>query len=142
MVKWGAMLNALRSAGVEGLPDLGNSELTAALLMEGAHYEGHLALSQGAIITGLVWGAIFASVIDGKFRHAAGFALAAAVMSSVGIVHAASLQIPQLDGITLGYLIAGAFLYLYPLVAPKADLTTRIIVPDEPDMLPPTVPAE
>ena len=47
--------------------------------MQGAHYEGHLALSQGAILTGLIWGAIVASVIDGKFRNAGGFALAAAV---------------------------------------------------------------
>ena len=135
MVKWGSMMNALRSAGVEGLPPLGDADLTAALLQEGAHYEGHLALSQGAIITGLVWGAIVADIIDGRFRPAGLFALAAAAMSSVGIVHSNTLQMPQFDGITVGYLIIGGFLLLYPLIAPREDLANRIIVPDEPDFL-------
>lgn len=141
MVKWGSLMNALRSTGVEGLPSLGDDGLTAALLMEGAHYEGHLALSQGAIITGLVWGAIVADVIDGRFRMAGAFAIAAAAMSSVGIIHSFTLQMPQLDGITVGYLIVGAFLYLYPRVAPKEDLENRVIVPDEPDFLDDGMPA-
>ncbi|MDK3074464.1 xanthine/uracil/vitamin C permease [Sedimentitalea sp. JM2-8] len=142
MVKWGSLMNALRSTGVEGLPALGDDALTAALLMEGAHYEGHLALSQGAIITGLAWGAIVADVIDGRFRMAGGFAIAAAVMSSVGIIHSFTLQMPQFDGITIGYLIIGAFLYVYPALAPKEDLEHRIIVPDEPDFIDDDTPAQ
>ena len=137
MVKWGSMINALKSTGVEKLPALGDPGLTEALLREGAHFEGHLALSQGAILTGLIWGAIVADVIDGRFKMAGSFALAAAAMSSFGIIHAHELQWPQMDGITMGYLTIGAFLWLYPLVAPKADLEERIIVPDEPDMLDP-----
>ncbi len=142
MVKWGSLMNALRSSGVEGLPSLGDEGLTAALLMEGAHYEGHLALSQGAIITGLIWGAIVADVIDGRFRMAGGFAFAAAIMSSVGIIHSYTLQAPQFDGITIGYLIVGAFLYVYPALAPKEDLEHRIIVPDEPDLIDDDTPAK
>lgn len=142
ITKWGSLMNALRASGAENLPALGEDSLTAALLMEGAHYEGHLALSQGAILTGLVWGAIVADVIEGRFRRAGGFALAAAVMSSVGVIHAAALQVPQLDGITIGYLIIGGFLCLYPLVAPREDLTQRVIVPDEPDMIDDTSPAQ
>ncbi|MDP5219073.1 xanthine/uracil/vitamin C permease [Ruegeria sp. 2205SS24-7] len=142
MVKWGSLMNALRSSGVEGLPALGDEGLTAALLMEGAHYEGHLALSQGAILTGLIWGAIVADVIDGRFRMAGGFAIAAAVMSSIGVIHSFTLQAPQMDGITIGYLIIGAFLYLYPLLAPKGDLEHRVIVPDEPDLIDDDTPAQ
>ena len=142
MVKWGSMMNALRSAGVEGLPSLGDPALTQALLQEGAHYEGHLALSQGAIISGLIWGAIVADVIDGRFRTAAGFSVAAAIMSSLGIIHSFTLQTPQFDGITIGYLIIGAFLYFYPMVAPKEDLKHRIIVPDEPDLIDDDSPAQ
>ena len=142
MVKWGSLMNALRSSGVEGLPGLGDDGLTAALLMEGAHYEGHLALSQGAIITGLIWGAIVADVIDGRFKMAGGFAIAAAVMSSIGVIHSYTLQMPEFDGITIGYLIVGAFLYLYPMLAPKEDLEHRIIVPDEPDFIDDDSPAQ
>ncbi|WP_224814736.1 xanthine/uracil/vitamin C permease [Hasllibacter sp. MH4015] len=135
MTKWGSLMNALRNSGVDGLPSLGDTDLTAALLMEGAHYEGHLALSQGAIITGLIWGAIVADVIDGRFKHAGGFAIAASIMSSVGIIHSYTLQAPQFDGITIGYLIIGAFMLFYPMLAPKEDLEHRVIVPDEPDMI-------
>ncbi|GGA27217.1 xanthine/uracil/vitamin C permease [Neptunicoccus cionae] len=142
VTKWGSLSNALRNSGVEGLPQLGDPALTAALLQEGAHYDGHLALAQGAIITGLVWGAVFAGVIDGKFRNAGCFALAAAVMSSVGIIHAPALQWPELDSITIGYLITGLFLLIYPLLAPKEDLQSRVIVPDEPDLLDTSMPAQ
>lgn len=124
ITKWGSLANAMTAVGGEGAPALGDAALTAALMQEGAHYDGHLALAQGAIITGLVWGAIVASVIDARFRNAAGFALAAAVMSSVGILHAPSLQWPQLDGITIGYLITAAYLFVYPLIARRTEPET------------------
>jgi len=114
MVKWAALMGALAAGGAV-LPQLGDPELTAALLQQGAHFAGHLALSQGAILTGLIWGAIVASVIDGQFRTAGGFALAAAGMSACGIIHGPSLHWPELTEVTSGYLIAAAFLYLYPL---------------------------
>jgi len=141
VIKWGSLMNALRNSGVEGLPSLGDPDLTAAMLMEGARYEGHLALSQGAIITGLVWGAIVADVIDGRFKQAGWFAISAAVMSSIGIIHSYTLQLPQFDGITIGYLITGAFMLIYPRLAPEDDLMHRIIVPDEPDLVDDDTPA-
>ena len=121
MVKWGSMMNALRSTGVEGLPGLGDEALTAALLQQGAHFQGHLALSQGAIITGLIWGAIVACVIEGQFRRAGGFAFAAAIMASVGIIHGASLQMPELSPVAVGYLISAAFLIFYPMFGKVAS---------------------
>lgn len=117
MVKWGSMMNALRDVGAQNMPNMGDSALVSALLQQGAHYEGQLALSQGAIITGLVWGAIVASVIDGDFKNAGGFSLAAAVMSAVGIIHASSLHLPEFNGIVIGYFIVAAFLLIYPRIA-------------------------
>ena len=131
MIKWGALIGALGAVGVAGLPNLGDDALTAALLQQGAHFEGHLALSQGAILTGLIWGAIVASVIDGRFRNAGGFALAAAVMSALGIIHGASLHWPTLSGVTSGYLIAAAFLYIYPLFHKEENLVNENAVVDE-----------
>ncbi|WP_264214437.1 xanthine/uracil/vitamin C permease [Leisingera thetidis] len=120
VIKWGALAGALGALGATGMAQLGDPELTAALLQQGAHYEGHLALSQGAILTGLIWGAIVASVIDGDFRNAGGFALAAAAMSLVGVIHSASLHWPEFSGVAMGYLIAAAFLFIYPIFH-KAD---------------------
>jgi AGZA family xanthine/uracil permease-like MFS transporter len=121
VIKWGALLGALGAVGAASLPSLGDEALTVALLQQGAHFEGHLALSQGAILTGLIWGAIVASVIDGNFRNAGGFALAAAAMSLVGVIHGASLHWPELSGVTAGYLIAAAFLLIYPIFHREDD---------------------
>ncbi len=132
ITKWGSLLNAVGSMGVEGLPGLGDEALTAALLQQGAHYEGHLALAQGAIITGLIWGATAASIIDGNFKNAAGFSIAAAVMSSIGIIHAGTLQFPQISGIVIGYLITAAFLFIYPLFIRDGQLSNENAVLDEP----------
>ena len=115
VTKWGSLMGALRSSSVENLPNLGDAALTSAMLQQGAHYEGHLALSQGAILTGLIWGAIVASVIDGKFRNAGGFALAAFALSLVGIIHSSNLHMPDFSGVSIGYLIAAAFLLIYPM---------------------------
>jgi len=132
VTKWGSLMNALRSEGIEGLPPLGDPDLTAALLQQGAHYDGHLALSQGAILTGLIWGAIVASIIDGAHKRAGGFALAAAAMSLVGIIHGASLHWPELNGVTAGYLITAAFLLIYPLVHKDGAEGSDTVVTDEP----------
>ena len=135
MVKWGSLMGALAASGVEGLPQLGDPALTGALLQQGAHYTGHLALSQGAILTGLIWGAIVASIIDGDFRNAGGFALAASVMSMFGIIHGASLHWPELSAISMGYLIAAAFLFIYPIFH-KDDLENKNLPTDEPRPVP------
>ncbi|WP_306115962.1 MULTISPECIES: xanthine/uracil/vitamin C permease [unclassified Roseovarius] len=131
MVKWGSLMGALGAAGVEGIPALGDPALTAAMLQQGAHYSGHLALSQGAILTGLIWGAIVASIIDGDFRNAGGFALAASVMAMFGIIHGASLHWPELGAISGGYLIAAAFLFIYPIFH-KDELENKNLPMEEP----------
>jgi AGZA family xanthine/uracil permease-like MFS transporter len=114
MVKWGSLVNALRDTGAQGMANFGDPALTGALLQQGAHFEGHLALSQGAIITGLIWGAIVASVIDGDFKNAGGFSAAAGAMAGIGIIHSANLHWPEFSGITIGYFIVALFLLVYP----------------------------
>lgn len=114
MVKWGSMMNALRDAGAQNLPGLTDEGMVSAMLQQGAHVLGHQALSQGAIITGLMWGAIVAHVIDGRFREAGWFSVVGGMMASVGILHAASLHMPVFDGVVFGYIACGAFLILYP----------------------------
>lgn len=116
MIKWGGMLNALRSVGAQQLPALTDPNMIAAMSQQGAHVVGHQILSQGAIITGLMWGAFLALLVDGKFKECSGFMLAAAAMSSLGIIHSASLHWPQFNGIVAGYLIVGLGILIYSKV--------------------------
>ena len=63
---------------------------------------------------------LYQALLDGNFRNAGGFALAAAVMSAIGVIHGASLHWPTLTGVSAGYLIAAGFLLIYPIFH-KAD---------------------
>ncbi len=114
MVKWGSMMNALGDVGATNLPKLTDANMVAAMSQQGAHLLGHQALSQGAIITGLVWGAIVANVIDAKFSPAGWFCVVGGAMASIGILHSSSLHLPAMNGIVGGYLMIGAFMLIYP----------------------------
>jgi AGZA family xanthine/uracil permease-like MFS transporter len=116
MIKWGSMMNALRDVGAQAVPALTDPKMIAAMAQQGAHVIGHQILSQGAIITGLMWGAFLALLIDGKFKESAGFMLVGAAMTSLGIIHSASLHLPQFNGIVGGYLFVGLGILIYSMV--------------------------
>lgn len=123
MVKWGSMKNALGDFGAENLPDsLINPDFINAMSTQGAHIVGHDALAGGSIITGMIWGAFTALIIDHKFTNAGYFTLVAAILTSVGVLHSNSLHIPELNQITIGYLLMSAFLFIYPRVATVESL--------------------
>jgi AGZA family xanthine/uracil permease-like MFS transporter len=125
IVKWGSLLGALRNTGVENVPGLTDPALVDAMLQQGAHVMGHQALSQGSIITGLMWGSMVALVIDGKFNNAGWFAVVAAALTSVGILHSSSLQMPVLSEITIGYLMIGVVLIVFPRFAKTESLVNK-----------------
>jgi AGZA family xanthine/uracil permease-like MFS transporter len=82
-------------------------------------------LSQGSIITGLMWGSMVALVIDGKFSNAGWFAVVAAALTSVGILHSSSLQMPVLSEITIGYLMIGVVLIVFPRFAKTESVVSK-----------------
>ena len=53
---------------------------------------GLIALSQGALLVSMVWAAAIAYMLDRRFLHAAGWLLAGAVLSSLGVIHAYGLS--------------------------------------------------
>jgi len=129
IIKWGSMINALRDVGAQAVPALADPKMIAAMAQQGAHVVGHQILSQGAIISGLMWGAFLALLIDGKFKESAGFMLVGATMTSLGIIHSASLHWPQFNGIVGGYLFVGLGILIYSMV-------TTVEKHDMPDDLP------
>ena len=100
--------------------DLNAPSTAAALLSGGIHWVGQSALSQGAIISGLLWGSIVAQAVDGAFLRAAGFALAAFLLSALGLIHSAQLGLGwPLSQIAWGYLIIAGVLLLLHIVKPN-----------------------
>ncbi len=81
------------------------------LAKEYVHYNGHFSLSKGAIIIGLLWGAIVASLIDKKSLKAAFFSLAAALLTLFGIIHVPQVGIHYQNHIFYGYLLLTILLF-------------------------------
>ena len=52
------------------------------------HIHGVIALSQGFLLTSIIYAAVTAFVIDRKFNQAALWMLAASFLSAVGMIHA------------------------------------------------------
>jgi AGZA family xanthine/uracil permease-like MFS transporter len=89
----------------------------AALESAGVVYHGLHLLGAGAILAGLVLGAITAFLIDKKFWWATAYAAAGAVLSFVGLIHADQVGWNAGGQVTLGYLffavVCAAFALLH-----------------------------
>lgn len=75
--------------------------------------EAVVPLGQGAMFTGLLWGAIVVFIIDNKFDRAAVIALFGVVLSAIGLIHAPSLSILHNPEFALGYLAIAAVFLLF-----------------------------
>jgi AGZA family xanthine/uracil permease-like MFS transporter len=100
LAAWGKLLidNSLGAAGtsaaIVGVEKLGQV---------GVLYQGLAVMGGGAILGGLVLGAIAAYTIDRAFAKAAGFALAGAVLSFFGFMHGEAIGVMQSPLVALSY---------------------------------------
>ncbi len=77
-----------------------------AMLEHGIHYAGHLALGTGAILVGLIWGAITAYIVDKRYIMVSAFAFSAAMLTLIGLIHSSTLGI-HLSKVCWGYIMMG-----------------------------------
>jgi AGZA family xanthine/uracil permease-like MFS transporter len=109
----GQMDNVLSAAGTTAA-DVGISTLAGA----GVVYDGLKTLGSGAILAGLVLGAIVAFIIDKRFWHAAVFSGVGAVLTFVGLIHAEKVQWNADGQVSLGYLLLTVVCVLFALTKP------------------------
>jgi len=102
----GALGAAGTNAGAVGLDKLAN---------QGVLYRGLEVLGSGAILVGLIFGAMAVFIIDRNYKPAAAFALTAAVLSYFGFIHGPAVGIGSGLGIsptiTIAYLAVAAILF-------------------------------
>lgn len=77
------------------------------------YIRGVIALSQGFLITSIIYAAVMAYVIDRKFKHAAGWLLAAAAFSAVGLIHAYKLTSGGVENVFAWFTAAPDFSIVY-----------------------------
>jgi AGZA family xanthine/uracil permease-like MFS transporter len=97
----GALTAAGTSAHAIGFDKLGQV---------GVLYQGLEVLGGGAILTGLVFGALGAFIIDRKFLAASAFAAAGGVLTFFGFMHGESVGIAVTPTVAIAYVIVAAFL--------------------------------
>ncbi len=100
----------------------------AALTNAGLVYEGLKLLGGGAILAGLVLGAITAFIIDKKFVSAAVYCFIGAALGFIGLIHAEQVGWDVGGQIALGYAFAGIILLGFAFVT-RRDVRVK---PHEP----------
>lgn len=80
---------------------------------------GIVPLGQGAMFTGLIWGAVLVFILDNQYQKAAYTSLAAAVLSATGFMHAPKLGLMTNTEFVLGYMIMGALFIGYHMYEKK-----------------------
>jgi AGZA family xanthine/uracil permease-like MFS transporter len=102
---WGHLQvdSALNAAGTAAAT-LGFDKLAGS----GVVYHGMQLLGGGAVLAGLVLGAIAAFIIDRQLKTAALWAFAAALLSFFGFIHGETLGWAQQPLVALGYVLFGA----------------------------------
>jgi len=98
----GALTAAGTSAAAIGLDKLGQV---------GVLYHGLEVLGGGAILSGLILGAIGVFIIEKKFAEAGYFAAAGAILTFFGFMHGESVGIAVTPSIAVAYAMVAAFLY-------------------------------
>ncbi len=94
---------ALNAAGTSA------AQLGMGKLMDnGVVYHGMQLLGGGAVLAGLMLGAIAVFIIDREFMKAAVYALAAAILSFFGFIHGVQLAWAASPMVALGYALLGA----------------------------------
>jgi AGZA family xanthine/uracil permease-like MFS transporter len=119
----GQIDNALGAAGTSAA-HIGEAKLSSA----GVVYDGLHLLGNGAVLAGMVLGAIGVFLIDRRFYHAAAFCLVGAGLSIIGLIHGDKVHLFSNPKVALGYaLAAGTCLAMVLLKVP-----VRAIDPNDP----------
>jgi AGZA family xanthine/uracil permease-like MFS transporter len=98
---------ALAAAGTSAA-ELGHE----ALMSTGVVYRGMELVGGGAVLAGLILGAIAAFIIDRQFRWAAGYALAGAILAFFGFIHGIQLEFAASPLVALGYVLMAGICFL------------------------------
>lgn len=70
-------------------------------------YEGLLRLGEGAVLAGMMLGAIAVFLIDRRFYWAAGYSFLAAALAAIGLIHGPEIDFFATPEIPLGYAFLG-----------------------------------
>ena len=98
--------------GALGAAATSADKIAAALTNNGLVYSGMKLLGGGAVLAGLILGAMAAFIIDREFNKATIYALAGAVLAFFGFIHGEHLQWMASPQVALGYVLFAVICYV------------------------------
>jgi AGZA family xanthine/uracil permease-like MFS transporter len=122
----GLIDNALAAAGTNAAK-VGDDALNNA----GVIYTGLLKLGEGAVLAGLLLGAIGAFMIDRRFLWAAGYSALSGALTCVGLIHGAKVSV-DFDAVQLKIALGYFFISLVCLAFWAMKVPEREVDPDDP----------
>ena len=102
-----------------------------ALQTAGVLYRGLQLLGGGAIVSGLIIGAIAVFLIDRQPTLAAAYAIAGAILSFFGFIHGPEIGIAVSPGIALGYLLMAGLVFAFGYLPHDEKAEEQIAEPIE-----------
>jgi AGZA family xanthine/uracil permease-like MFS transporter len=129
LAAWGKLLidNSLGAAGTNavsvGLDKLGQM---------GVLYHGLSIMGGGSILSGVILGAVAASVIDRAFSRAAAFAFVGACLTFFGFMHSEAIGVFETPVVTISYLIVTGILLGCAKFANDRSIVTEVTSNGEP----------
>jgi AGZA family xanthine/uracil permease-like MFS transporter len=132
LAQWatGLIDNALAAAGTSA-GKVGETALENA----GVVYGGLSTLGQGAVLAGMVLGAIAVMIIERRWFAAAGFCAFAAVLTLVGLIHGPKVHLFESPKVALGYAFAGVVCLAFSRLEPRPDVAPAVVA-EEPVAVP------
>ena len=88
-------------------------EETANSFAPNLHIHGVIALSQGFLLTSLIYAAVVAFVVDRKFNRAAVWLLVASLLSAIGMIHAYKITPSGVENVFAWFTAAPEFSIAY-----------------------------
>jgi adenine/guanine/hypoxanthine permease len=101
------------------------------MAVNGVLYNGLATLGGGAILSGLIIGAIAVFLLDHKSKMAAAYALAGAVLSYFGFIHGSQVGVGVSPTVALGYLLMSALCFGFSYLPYEATGTSEVDKPLE-----------
>jgi AGZA family xanthine/uracil permease-like MFS transporter len=127
LAAWAA---GLVSAAVTVAGTTADSLPSAELAANGVYYEQLVVFGSGAIVTGLVLGAVMVALIDHNFTMGVVVSIVAASLTYFGFMHSEELGAGRSPQLALGYLVLGALFVVFRLLgttgSPDSELADGI----------------
>jgi AGZA family xanthine/uracil permease-like MFS transporter len=129
------LLNGALGAAGMNFAAIHAPEFVAKMATQGVLYRGLELMGGGAILAGLVLGAIGVCVIEREFTKAAAFSLAGAVLTYFGFMHGEAVGVGGGFGVTpavaFAYLVVAAFLFALSKQPAMVEAPMKAAVPAE-----------